>query len=160
MASPHQRVFEENVQKREAESEYTQSFTREALDATITGLDGWDGLTGPERSQRGAAYGKGKKLYKMSKRFCVVDIVGADGADGDDEKVLVERRKDGSIPAVEDYRRVVPTEDWFDTLKEHHEEGGHCKGRVFDNRVHGVCRGIPRWVLEVSLTFAFLHTCH
>ena len=30
---------------------------------------------------------------------------------------------------------MTPREEWFSTLKMHHESGGHAKGKAFENRV-------------------------
>ena len=147
--SRQQNAFELRVDVRQSENEFTQMFTEETLRNTIWSLHHWDELTPAERSERVAKDGRGKKLYKLAKKFCVVELVTDEGED--DLMLLVERTKDGGIPRKEEYKIVTAREDWFEELKYHHEAGGHAKGKAFENRVHSRNTRIPRWALEVSI---------
>ena len=146
MASVQEATFQEKVQQRGEEAKYTLAFGKAELEHIIAGLDDWDNLSGKQRSDRALADGKNKKLYKLCKRFFVMNVAGADGVE---VPVLVEREKDGSVPPLTNVRRVIAQEDWFDAIKAEHEAGGHCRGRALENRVNARYSRIPRWALEV-----------
>ena len=147
MAAENQKAaFEKKMKEIEVKLKYTQGFSREALEETITGLVDWEELTPAGRAARAHC---NKSLYKRSKKFCVLRVAAPDDSE---ELLLVEREKNGSRPTdLTKLKRVVAKEDWFDTIKDAHEALGHGigKGRALEARVNELYARVPRWALEV-----------
>ena len=112
MAAENQKAaFEKKMEEIEVKLKYTQGFSQEALEETITGLVDWEELTPAGRAARAQS---NKSLYKRSKKFCVLRVAGTDDTE---ELLLVEREKNGSRPTdLTKLKRVVAKEDWFDTI--------------------------------------------
>jgi hypothetical protein len=143
-----QLAFDKEVQSIETNSKFTHGFDKEGLKSLVSRLEGWDELTGRERTERQAADGSNKFIYKMAKKFCVVEIAAGNG---EFEDILVERNQDGSAPDLTDLKRVCAKEDWFSVIKKAHLAGGHAKNKNLESRVaENYCR-IPRWACEVSM---------
>lgn len=154
MTSVQEKTFDEKIQQRGDEAKYTLAFSKAELEYVTAGLADWDNLSGKQRSERASANGPNKKLYKLCKRFYVMDVAGANGVE---VPVLVEREKDGSLPPLTSVRRVIAQEDWYDAIKAEHDTGGHCRGRALEYRVNARYSRIPRWALEVCAMP--LHLC-
>ena len=143
-AESQREAFEKKMEEIEKGQQYTQGFSQEALEETITGLVDWEELTPAGRAARALL---NKSLYKRSKKFCVMRVAGTDDTE---ELLLVEREKNGSRPTdLTKLKRVVAKEDWFDTIKDAHEALGHGKGRALEARVNEHYARVPRWALEV-----------
>jgi hypothetical protein len=156
MTNEHKRIFEEQVSKElskmEAKGSWSSSFTKATLEKAIDGLEDWDKLSSQERNNRISADGRGKKLYKLSYKFVVLQLPQKDGALA--ERILVERAKEGGEkPSLEDCRRILAIEDWFDVLKTEHEACGHGKVKALEKALSSSYARIPRWAVEVCLYY-------
>ena len=109
----HEKLFDEIVAKKQKdaadEGHFVQGWSKDELDPIIADLDGWDGLNPKERSERNEARGKKRNLYKLKKKFIVVELPGPNGG-GELQKVLVERTKDGEQPPLDAVKVVVPVQ--------------------------------------------------
>lgn len=130
-------------------------------------IQGWNQLTGAERSKRNTDVG-GNRVYRWAKRFHVRSITNPDTEDVEFQLMeLACREADpeteadpadasqvaaASQPQValdSKYRIVLHMQNMYAHLVGVHEAGGHCKARSFEMKVKAKYARIPRWVLEL-----------
>lgn len=125
---------------------YSHTFTCDVLTELVSALHGWDDKSAHDRSAADKAHGGNKKLYKMAKKYGVVELPAEDGGK---DLVLCERNQDGSMPSFDKMRVIVPVEQWYEKIRECHLQGGHAKSRTLEKRVNDKYARIPRWALTV-----------
>lgn len=148
MGAAAKRSFIEKIKNTMNSQQYSHTFSKDTLGDMLRLLHGWDGKSAQERSSANKSSGN-NKLYKMSKKFCVVELPGH----GEEiDLVLCERNADGGVPSCDMMRVIVPLEDWFEKIGECHLQGGHAKSRALEKRVNDKYARIPRWALTVRFS--------
>lgn len=113
-------------------------------------IEGWSQLSSAERGQRNRDVGG--KAYRWATNFLVRTTI--DGAGEKEYQLLCAPKKGLDLGAdapkpIDQYLRVLHTENMYDELFAVHKQGGHAKARSLEMRAKLTFARIPRWVTNL-----------
>ena len=139
-------AFDRLVQEKVANTS-VNCWTQAQVDTCITCLDGWARLEGWQRMERAReGYGEFTSKPYGWVQGAGFTVATAQDAEGKETKTLLADYTDGKGEAH--MVRVVAIEEFYEALKEVHEDTGHSRGRPLEDKVKKRFAKVPRWASD------------
>jgi hypothetical protein len=156
-APPSAKEVFDNLVQEQCANKNVNCWTQAQVDTCITCLDGWADLEGWQRMER-AREGYGEltsKPYGWVKESGFT-VATAQDAEGKETKKLLAAYTDSQ--GQEHMVRVVAIEEFYEALKEVHEDSGHARGRPLEDKVKKRFAKVPRWASDIAVKCCLLCT--